>query len=212
MAGTPQPLPCTGVVLAGGAGRRLGGDKALMQICGRPLLAGPLEALRKVCRPVAVVARAQTKLPPLDDPPPVWLEADGPRHPVTGVVHALQQAGGRPVLVCAVDMPLLDAATLRIILTAAAVVPDAPVVVPQSGGHLHVLCALYRQSALPGLQRFDPGARAVDLVSALGPAVIPFEDDTPFFNVNAPEDVLQAEALLAARRGWWSVGQGGGRV
>jgi molybdopterin-guanine dinucleotide biosynthesis protein A len=198
----PQPVSCTGVILAGGAGRRLGGDKALVEVGGRPLAAGPLEALRKVCRPVVVLARAQTRLPPLGEPPPpVWLEDDEqPRHPMTGVVHALRHAEGRPVLVCAVDMPLLDAATLRVVLTAAAVVPEAPVVVPQAGGHLQVLCALYRPAALAGLEGFDPSARAADLVDALGPAVIPFQDDTPFFNVNAPEDVVRAEALLQVRR------------
>jgi molybdopterin-guanine dinucleotide biosynthesis protein A len=198
----PQPVSCTGIVLAGGAGRRMGGDKALVQVAGTPLLHAPLQALRRVCRPVAVVARAQTRLPPLGDrPPEVWLEDDdAPRHPMTGVVHALRHSGGRPVLACAVDLPLLDAATLRVILTGAAMAPDAPAVVPRAGDRLQVLCALYRQSALPGLEGFDPSARAMDLVGALGPAVIPFEDDTPFFNVNAPGDVPRAEALLRARR------------
>lgn len=189
-----------GAVLAGGEGRRLGGDKATVRVAGRPLLDHALTTIGRVARPVAVVARKETALPPLPTPPPqIWIEPDGPRHPLTGVVHALEQAEGRAVLVCAVDMPLLDPGTLRVILIAAALAPEAPVVAPQAGGHLQVLCALYRPAALAALRRFDPAQRAQDLVSALGPAIVPFEDPAPFFNVNRPEDVLQADALLRAR-------------
>ncbi|MCW2958534.1 MAG: 4-diphosphocytidyl-2C-methyl-D-erythritol synthase, partial [Solirubrobacterales bacterium] len=194
----PRPVVATGVLLAGGAGRRIGGDKALVAVAGRPLAVWPLEALRTVCRPVVVVARSGTRLPewdPIRPAPDVWTEPEGPQHPVAGVVHALERAAGRAVLVCAVDMPLVDADTLQVILTAASMAPEAPAVVPQAGGHLQVLCALYRPAALEGLRDFGTGDRAADLVSALGPAVVPFDDDTPFFNVNRPQDVAEAEAL-----------------
>jgi molybdopterin-guanine dinucleotide biosynthesis protein A len=203
------PVTATGVLLAGGAGRRIGGDKAVVTVGGRPLAAWPLDALRTVCRPVVVVARAATRLPewePTRPVPALRTEPAGPQHPVAGIVHALEQAAGSAVLVCAVDMPLVDADTLQVILAAASMAPDAPVVVPQAGGHLQVLCALYRPQALAGLRGFDPSARAADLVQALGPAVVPFEDDTAFYNVNTTQDVAGAEALLAQR-----AAGGGGR-
>jgi molybdopterin-guanine dinucleotide biosynthesis protein A len=196
----PAPVPCAGAVLAGGAGRRIGGDKAAVAVAGRPLLEHALRTLARVASPVAVVARAETVLPELPGPPvPRWIEPDGPRHPLVGVVHALEQARGRPVLVCAVDLPLMDPATLRVLLIAAALAPDAPAVVPRTGKQLQVLCALYRPAALAGLRGFDPDARAQDVVAALGPALVPFPDESPFFNVNRPEDVQEAEARLAAR-------------
>lgn len=196
----PAPVPCAGAVLAGGAGRRIGGDKAAVVVAGRPLLEHVLRTLSRVASPVAVVVRADTVLPPLPEPaPPLWVEPDGPRHPLAGVVHALEQARGRPVLVCAVDLPLLDPATLRVLLIAAALAPAAPAVVPQTGKELQVLCALYRPAALAGLRDFPADARAQEVVAALGPAVVPFADESPFFNVNRPEDVREAEARLAAR-------------
>jgi len=198
----PQPVLCAGAVLAGGAGRRLGGGKAGVVVGGRPLLDHALQALGRVARPVAVVVRTDTVLPPLPVPPPlVWTEDDGVRHPMAGVVHALERSVGSAVLVCAVDMPLMDPATLRVILAGAALAPEAAVVVPLAGGHLQVLCALYRTVALAGLRDFDPDVRAADLVSALRPAVIPFEDEIPFFNVNTPNDARRAEELLRARGG-----------
>lgn len=193
----PPPVPCAGAILAGGEGRRLGGDKAAVLVAGRPLLDRALTTVGRVARPVAVVARERTRLP--GSPPLVWIEPDGPQHPLAGVVHALERAEERAVLVCAVDMPLLDVATLNVILIAAALAPEAPVVVPQADGHLQVLCALYRPQALDGLRGFGDDISATALVSALAPALVPFEDATPFFNVNTPHDVEEAEATLSRR-------------
>src|SRR3954454_14456578 len=106
MADGAIPEPPVGVVLAGGLGRRLGGDKAIVELEGRPLALYPLEALHEVCDQVAVVAKRDTLLPPLGGVAQLWSEPDTPRHPLTGVVHALRLAAGRSILVVAVDLPL----------------------------------------------------------------------------------------------------------
>jgi molybdenum cofactor guanylyltransferase len=183
-----------GVVLAGGAGRRIGGDKAIVELEGRPLLQYPLEALHEVCDDVSVVAKRSTVLPPLSGAADLWIEPDEPRHPLCGVVHALRLAGGRPVLVVCCDLPLIDGATLRSI--AGTDPQGAAVVVPRVHGELEPFCALYAPRALPGLASFDPSARSRDIVEALGIRVVEPGDPTPFFNVNRPEDLLQASVLL----------------
>jgi len=66
--------PPVGAVLAGGEGRRIGGDKAIVELEGRPLVSYPLEALHEVCDRVAVVAKRQTLLPPLEGAVELWLE------------------------------------------------------------------------------------------------------------------------------------------
>src|SRR4051794_783638 len=111
---TPGPI---GVVLAGGAGRRLGGGKAVVDLDGRPLLAYPRGALRAGAGAAAVVARSATGLPQLDSAVRIWLEPDEPRHPMTGVVRALKEARGRAVLCVAVDLPLVPPGVLRRIAT-----------------------------------------------------------------------------------------------
>ena len=100
-----QPRPI-GAVLAGGRARRLGGDKALLEVAGRPLVAWPLAALAAALAEVVVVAKRDTPLPELGDVE-VWHEPDQPHHPRAGIAHALERAAGRPVLVCAADMPLV---------------------------------------------------------------------------------------------------------
>lgn len=186
--------PPVGVVLAGGRGRRLGGDKAIVELEGRALVHYPLEALHSVCDEVAVVAKRDTILPPLGGVADLWIEPDEPRHPLVGVAHALRLAAGRPILVVAVDLPLMDAATLRAI--ADADVGEAAVAVPRVHGRLQPLCALYAPRALVGLASFDVDARATDVVAALGVHEVEGLDETAFFNVNAPEDVLQASVLV----------------
>ena len=39
-----------------------------------------------------------------------------------------------------------------------------------------------------------------EAVLAFGPAILEWPDEQAFFNVNAPEDLLQAASLLNARR------------
>ncbi len=155
----------------------------------------PLDALAQVLRRLAVIAKRDTRLPPVAGRADVWVEPDEPRHPLCGIVHALRLAGGRPVLCVAGDLPLIDAPTLRVLLAHDAS-GEALAVVPRADGRLQPLCALYRPAALGALEGFDPGARTVEVVEALGPAVLEVADGRPFHNVNAPEDLLLASALL----------------
>jgi molybdopterin-guanine dinucleotide biosynthesis protein A len=189
-----QPEPPVGVVLAGGRGRRIGGDKAIVELEGRALVLYPLEALHEVCDQVAVVAKRDTLLPPLTGLADLWIEPDEPRHPLAGVGHALRLAAGRPVLAVAVDLPLVDAATLRALC---AVDPGgAAAVVPRVEGRLQPLCALYTQAAARPLATFDAAARATEVVAEMGIREVAFEDPAPFLNVNRPEDLLHASVLV----------------
>jgi molybdenum cofactor guanylyltransferase len=190
--------PPVGVVLAGGRGRRLGGDKAIVELEGRALVHYPLEALHEICDDVVVVAKRDTLLPPLSGIADLWIEPDEPRHPLVGVAHALGLAVGRPVLVVAVDLPLVDAPTLRAIVAAApAASAQETVAAPRAYGKLQPLCALYTPGALEaGLNRFDAAARTIDVVESLGVRVVDGLEETAFYNVNAPEDILQASVLV----------------
>ena len=110
------------VVLAGGSGSRLGaGSKAAAPLAGRPLAAYPAEALGTVCERVAVVCKADTQLPDLPGTER-WDEPDEPRHPLTGIVHALATADG-PVL--AAPGGWLDLPAVTVVLEDSATTPRA---------------------------------------------------------------------------------------
>lgn len=196
-AGPALGLP-VGVVLAGGLGRRIGGRKAVVEVSGRPLLAYVLDALRGALEEVVIVAKADTALPPsVPDGVTAWIEPDEPRHPVAGIVHALRCAGGRPVLVCACDLPLVTAELVRALAATDPV--GRPAVVARREGALEPLLGLYAPAALEALAAFDATAPARALVGALDPVPFDVPDGELLLNVNAPEDVLHAAAALSRR-------------
>jgi molybdenum cofactor guanylyltransferase len=184
--------PPLGVVLAGGAGKRIGGDKCTVELAGRPLVLYPIHALRRVCEQVVVVAKQDTVLPQLAGEAEVWVEPDEPRHPLAGVVHALRMASARRVVVLACDMPLVPEDLLRTLLKSANDVGA----ITCSGDVAEPLCAVYTREALKGLEQFEPGARATDVVEALGVEHVEWDDANAVLSVNAPEDLLRAQALL----------------
>lgn len=192
----PAPGP-VGVVLAGGAGSRLGGAKPGTLLAGRALASYPLDALRAGgLGEVAVVAKASSDLGGVDSSVVVWVEPDEPRHPLAGVVEALRRGGERAIVVLACDLPFVTADVVRALVAADA--GGAPAVVAiDSGGRLQPLCARYEPAALPALTDFDATGRAIDQVAALHPATLTVADEA-LRNVNTPADLAAAEAALRA--------------
>lgn len=203
MGETRDPI---GVVLAGGAGRRIGGAKAVVELRGIPLVRYPLRALQAVLAEVVVVAKAGSELPPLPGVP-VWIEPEEPRHPLAGIVHALEGAGAtvggggddaaREILVSAGDLPFVSPDLIERLVRLDA--GGAPAVVPRAAGRLQPLLARYAPAAHAPLAAALASARPPSLaeaVTALGPRLVDFPDELEFFNVNAPEDLLTAAGLL----------------
>jgi molybdenum cofactor guanylyltransferase len=179
-----------GVVLAGGAGRRIGGGKPIKMLAGRPLAAYPAAALAAVCDRVAIVAKPGTELPQLAGVE-VWNdEPVEPQHPLTGIVHALERADGEPILVCAADMPFVTKESLE------ALTQTGRTAVATADGRLQPLLALYRPGALPSLRDAEPGIPLTRAVEALDPARVPVPAAL-VRNVNTPEELAGAERELS---------------
>ena len=182
-----------GVLLAGGAARRMGGDKLRAPLRGRPLAVWALDALCGACDEVVVAAKAGTALPALPTGVLRLDEPDEPRHPLAGVVAALRHAGpGRSVLAVAADLPLVPAALLRELIAA-----PAEHAVAVAGERVQPLCARLGPAALGPLEAAlwagEPATRAV---LVLRPARVEAQPAW-LLNVNTTEDLAAAEALLA---------------
>jgi molybdopterin-guanine dinucleotide biosynthesis protein A len=183
-----------GAVLAGGEGSRFGRrSKPEVLLAGRPLVSYPVAALREVCERVAVVCKRGTKLPALDGAER-WDEPDMPRHPLTGIVYALEHAGGEPVLVCAADMPFVTADACRTLVAA----PNkALAVVAAADGVLQPTFGVYAPQALDTFRAAAANARLTDTVEELDPTRVAFPARL-VQSVNTPEELAEAERLLAA--------------
>ena len=200
-AGAGSPTAALGAVMAGGRGRRLGRPTATAPLAGRPLVEHPLEALRESGLPAVVVAKPDTELP--GGAAEVWREPAQPLHPLCGIVHALERAGG-PVVVVGCDLPFVAAGLLRWLADR----PE-PLVVAASAGRLHPLLARYDPALAPALRGGLEGGRALrEVVSELSPRVVDepllrrFGDPERLtFNVNTPGDLRRAERQCSAGRG-----------
>jgi molybdenum cofactor guanylyltransferase len=138
-----------GLLLTGGASRRMGSDKALLEFDGQRLVDRVAAVLGAVTGPVIEVGPGWA--PGLacvrEDPP-----GSGPLAALWAGAEALRTMGDRAqaVLLLAVDMPAVSVALLRLL----AEWPGAHTVIPISGGHPQPLCARYGVDALaaiPGL-------------------------------------------------------------
>jgi molybdenum cofactor guanylyltransferase len=177
----------------------MGGSKAVVNLNARPLISYPLEAMWRALGSVAIVAKIDSELPGVAGIT-VWIEPDEPSHPLAGIVHALGLADGRPVMVCALDLPFVSADLIREI--ASADERGSPAVVASLGGLTQPLLGCYRPEALEPLTAAleRPGVPAREAVATLDPVLHEVHDADELFNVNSPDDLLQASAMLDRRR------------
>jgi molybdopterin-guanine dinucleotide biosynthesis protein A len=186
-----------GAVMAGGNGSRMGRPKADLQLNGRALIEYPLAAFADAGIEAVVVAKRATPLPELDVP--VWLERDEPSHPAVGIVTALQRTPSDTMIVVGCDMPFVTPEVLSYMAT----LPDA-IAVPFVGDSFQPLLGRYPRVVAPsfafGLGKDLP---LQQVVSELGPHQLGEEELRPYgdpermlFNVNTPDDLAKAEALL----------------
>lgn len=175
----------------------MGGGKPGRMLCGQPLVAWPAAALAQVCPRVAVVAKAGEELPALAGVER-WDEPDEPRHPLTGIVHALERAGGARVLVCAADMPFVTADACRAV--GAGLGEGVAAAVAVADGVVQPVFAAYAPSALGALRAARPDAPLTSTVRALDPVLVEVDAET-VRSVDTPEDLARAEAELGLRGG-----------
>jgi molybdopterin-guanine dinucleotide biosynthesis protein A len=181
-----------GALLAGGEGKRLGRtSKPAATLNGRPLASYPFAALSQVCDRVAVVCKKSTELPELEGAER-WDEPDEPRHPLTGIIHALETAG-EPVLVCAADMPYVTADACRSLLAA----PNKGIaMIAAAEGRLQPTFGVYAPQALEALRGAPEDAPLTQTVESLHPTRVAFPAQL-VKSINTREDLEEAERASA---------------
>lgn len=200
---------CTAVLLAGGRGERVGGDKANLVVGGETLLGRSLATLDRIGLPV-VIALRQDQVAPHGRV--VVRDVADVAGPLGGLIAALEAVTTEWAFLSAVDMPLLAPEVVPALFRLRG---PADVVIPRVAGRDHVLASLVRARVAPrlreasaegergvarALERLSPRyLTAVELLcdvelSRVDPAL------SSFANVNTPEDVASAESALAARR------------
>jgi molybdenum cofactor guanylyltransferase len=130
----------------------------------------------------------------------VWIEPESPRHPLVGITQALALAGGRPVVVCAVDLPFVSPVLIQRLVKADP--GRAPAVVACTGGTMQPLLGCYQPRALDLLaaQAKAGSVPLMEAVAGIDPVLLEADDPDELFDVDSPDDLLIAAAMLDQRR------------
>lgn len=210
----PDARGVSGVILAGGASRRMGQNKALLELNGHPLIALVAARLRSVVDEVVIVADDTESYAPFADRcvPDVY-----PGVGTLGGIHAgLTAASHDLVIIVGCDMPFLDPSVLDWFVGAASSANgangagDADLVILKHEAGVEPLHAVYRKSCLPVIEAtIQSGERCAYAfydqihVHYVTPAEIAGLDPdlVSFLNVNTPRQWHHALQRLPFRHG-----------
>jgi molybdopterin-guanine dinucleotide biosynthesis protein A len=190
-----KPL-ITGVVLAGGLGRRMGGvDKGLRELRGRPLVAWVIERMAPQVDELLINANQNTDAYARFGYSVVADAIGGHAGPLAGL-HAGLVAARHPLVVTApCDSPFLPL-DLVARLSAALDLRDAQLAVAKTGDQPHPVFCLCRRDVLPHLEQFLlGGGRKIDAWYATLKVVEVAFDDIPeaFSNINSLQELAAFE-------------------
>ncbi len=191
----------SGFVLAGGKSSRMGWDKAFMQLGEHTLLVHALELARAATGSVQIVGSAE-KFAAFG---PVVEDVYPGQGPLAGIHAALATTGTELNLIIGVDMPFLEPPWL-VYLVGEARASTATVVVPNVGGGLQPLCAVYRRQFAEVAERsLRRGENKIDRLFVEVPTRVIEQQElersgfTPemFHNLNTEKDWQEAKLKLS---------------
>jgi molybdopterin-guanine dinucleotide biosynthesis protein A len=184
----------TGVILVGGKSRRMGRDKALLKIYGRPLVERVLAVFRECFGRVVLVGDDSERFAPYDLPvlPDIY-----PGSALGGLYTGLFQAATDHVFVSSCDLPYPSAGVVRYLC---ALREGYDAVVPLTGDGFEPLFAVYAKSCLGPMREllerrnycvydFYPAVRVRCVTGAELAHLDP--DGRCFRNVNTPEELAR---------------------
>lgn len=198
-----------GVILAGGQSRRMGGgDKTLMPLAGRPMLAHVIDRLGAQAQPLALNANgdpdrfAEFGLPVIAD------TVGGYAGPLAGVLAGLEWAKRTDpaithVVTAAGDTPLFPRDLVAGLLAANGG-SLTRIVLATSGGYRHPVFGLWPVALAGDLAEWMATTETYKVLAWVHGhdhafADFPIEGGVdPFFNANTPEEMAELEQLVGA--------------
>jgi molybdopterin-guanine dinucleotide biosynthesis protein A len=135
----------SGFVLAGGASRRMGFDKARLPLGSESMVDRQIRSLRAICRSVSIIGPPD-RFP--DAGVPVYEDDIPGKGPLGGIHTGLRRARTDFSLFLSCDMPLMDARFLRYLCEQALVSRASATVPPPWAKGVYPLCAVLRRRVL----------------------------------------------------------------
>ena len=188
-------LKITGIVLAGGQGRRMGGvDKGLQLLNGRPMIAHVIERLAPQVEDIVINANQNREAYAAFGHPVVPDAIEGYAGPLAGLHAGLQAATQALVVTAPCDSPFLPA---DLVARLASALGDNDLAVAKTGAQAHPVFALVRRTLLAHLAAYlAGGGRKIDAwYASLKVVEVAFDDEADAFsNINTREELREHES------------------
>jgi molybdopterin-guanine dinucleotide biosynthesis protein A len=193
---------CTGVILAGGQSKRFDGqNKAFIRIGGKRIVDRLLEVYRRVFDQIILVTNDPAAYMDID----ALIVSDhySVRSSLNGLHAGLFAAAHEYAFFTACDTPFVKGTLIQGILNR--VERQADIVIPSTSAGYEPMFALYKKTCLPAMvQQLEQGRlkiqglfRKVRVKTVDEPDLRAMDAELiSFFNINTPEDLVQAEAFL----------------
>jgi molybdopterin-guanine dinucleotide biosynthesis protein A len=189
--------PITGLILAGGRGRRMGHqDKGLIEFNGKPLICYGIAAMRTVTSRVVINANRHLARYALFDCPLITDHNRDFNGPLAGILAGMTYATEGHLLVMPCDTPFISGAHLNKLLTVL-FQAGADAAIAFDGQRLHPIVAALNVSLKGSLHDYlSSGQRRVETwLLAQHTVYADFsEDKNSFVNLNTPEDLTRPPA------------------
>lgn len=192
---TARRASITGIVLAGGQGRRMGGvDKGWVELAGMPMIAHVLRRLAPQVADILINANQNLDRYRALGHPVFADTVGGFAGPLAGLHAGMAHATHELVVTVPCDSPFL-ATDLVDRLYAGLVANGAELAVAKTFDQPHPVFALVRRSVLPNLAAFlEGGGRKIDAwYAALKVVEVGFDDEAAAFrNINTADELAAA--------------------
>ena len=189
----------TGIILAGGKSVRMGTDKGLLELCGKPLISYAIKVLSELCNTV-IISSSSNKYQRFgyqtvpDEFPGIG--------PLGGIYSALRHCKTEKTLVLSCDLPFVPKELLEFILNNS---EGYQVAVPWEGNrHYEPLCGFYSLSIVGQMGAFikKGNYKLPDLFEEVNVNrldnnnKLDFYHANLFLNVNSKHELANAEKLM----------------
>ncbi len=192
----------TGIILAGGRSRRMGRDKAMLELGGERLVDRAVRIASQVF-PQVVVVRGAPGLEPIPGLAVPQIPDLRPDNGALGGLHAGLHAAPTPAVVALpCDLPLMDPEFLTVL---ADQLGDADALVPRDARGWQPVVAAYHRRCLPAIEAcLDVQERRVFAFYPrcdvrpleLEDQALAIEQPEIFLNVNRPQDLRRVQSRL----------------
>jgi len=187
-------IPC--IIFAGGRSSRMGEDKALLPFSGfKTLTEFQLFRLSKIFKTVYISCKDKSKFDFksnfLED-----IQTDSVFAPTIGFITIFKELQDERIFVLSVDSPFVGEAQIVKILEQDS--PHADATIARSTIGLQPMCGIYHRSLEKKFANMikNGNHKLGFLLKSSNTTFVDFQDDTPFLNINNPDEYKQALALF----------------